>query len=170
MFVDALGALEHQAGPTPLILWANLSLGEDLLAPIRTSMLAWGAEAGVPVVDLLAVYDAQPATAEEQRWYAEHAPFHAFNGIEPGDEGYPMGRLALQTDWFHPNRFGHERLAEALLPHVEAALDYRAESSSSPAESSSSPAESSSSPAESSSSPAESSSSPAESSSSPSDG
>ena len=97
-------------------------------------------------------------------------PVPRLQRIEPGDEGYPMGRLALQTDWFHPNRFGHERLAEALLPHVEAALDYRAESSSSPAESASSPAESSSSPAESSSSPAESSSSPAESSSSPSDG
>lgn len=40
----------------------------------------------------------------------------------------PGGELAaLQTDWLHPNQFGHRRLGEALLPHVREALTRAAE-------------------------------------------
>ncbi len=56
-----------------------------------------------------------PATPEEQTWFLNHAPWTSFNGI-------PIERAALQNDWLHPNRFGHRRLAEALLPHVADAL------------------------------------------------
>ena len=40
--------------------------------------------------------------------------------LGPGKRSLP--RIALHTDWVHPNRFGSRRLAAGLLDPVEEAL------------------------------------------------
>lgn len=113
----------------PLILWANAN-GDprmEMLRPIRDSMARMGAEAAVPVIDIGDLFAANPATAEEQEWFTTHSPWLEFNKIPIWQWGIPPERAALQVDWVHPNRFGHKRLADALLPHVERTLDELAE-------------------------------------------
>ncbi len=107
-----------------VVLWANANADRRFpsLNRIGGALRRIAAEEGLPLVDLIEVVDANPATLDEQRWFLDNAPWTSFNGIELGAAGIPLERAALQTDWIHLNKFGHRRLGEALLPHVRDAL------------------------------------------------
>ena len=111
------------AQDVPLVLWANheVATSPSSIAALGEAMEARAARAGIPFVDLEAIYAERPATVEEQRWFLANDPFTTFNELA-FEDGFRIEEAALQSDWVHPNRFGHARLADALLPHVLTAL------------------------------------------------
>ena len=106
-----------------VVLWGNTIGGwrdVDPLRPLRAAQDRVARETGTPSVDLDAVYAARPASADEQAAFLRERPFTA---VWPKTATGPLSRLALHADWAHPNRFGHLRLAEALLPDVLTFVD-----------------------------------------------
>ena len=102
-----------------LILWGNVTAQEngDLLRPYRDRMRTVAAAHRLPYVDLDTVFGAHPATPEEQQAFRASQPWTDYWTGAPRIE-----RAALHMDWAHPNRFGHARLGDALLPLVERLL------------------------------------------------
>lgn len=108
-----------------VVFWANTTARADFdpLEKHRQIMLGVAREEpGAWAVDLLALYEEHPATAEEQREFLASRPWTSFYDDPSG--GLPIERTALHVDWVHPNKFGNARLADGLLPLVEEALGF----------------------------------------------
>jgi|GEM_PF-6635238 len=105
-----------------VVFWANtIAQRGDPLSPFRDAMERVADDAGAGYVDLGALYEAAPATSEETAQFLSEPNWTQwFDVVHPPD--LPLERIALHTDWVHPNRFGSQRLADGLLPRVEAAL------------------------------------------------
>ncbi len=108
-----------------VVFWANtIARTDDPLTGFRAAMQRVAADTGAGYVDLGALYRETPASGEEMKQFLGEPNWTQwFDVVGPGR--LPLHRVALHTDWVHPNRFGSARLAAGLLPLVEQAAGLR---------------------------------------------